>query len=122
MNGIIVDEGDEGLWKVLIGGVSMDYMTGPHFPNDTTAWTAHNSPEQLFLDCGEACLWRIDQDPTENEDLSKDPANLERIQKMKTAAEAANATTFSPNRGTTDRLACTTAQGKWGNFWGPFLP
>ena len=60
--------------------------------------------------------------PTLTLDHAQDPANAGRIAKMKAAAEAANATTFSPNRGSSDRLACTTAQTKWCNFWGPFLP
>jgi arylsulfatase B len=122
VNGVIVDEGDAGLWKLMVGALSMDVWTGPHYPNDTAAWTAENSPEQLFFDCGEGCLWRLDQDPTEHFDVSKHPANAKRIAQMKAAAEAANATTFSPNRGQADPLACTTAKTKWNNFWGPFLP
>ena len=73
VNGVIVDEGEAGLWKLLVGAVSMNIWTGPHFPNVTAIWNASNSPEQLFFDCKEACLWRLDHDPTEHVDLAQDP-------------------------------------------------
>merc|ERR1712185_56233 len=115
------DEGREGLWKLLVGGVSMSIWTGPQFPNTSFVWTSHNSPEQVFLDCGEGCLWRLDKDPTEHADVSTVSANARRLSNMKALAQKANATTFSPDRGHADDLACTTAQSKWNNFWGPFL-
>lgn len=121
VNGMILDEGKDGLWKLMVGGESMAIWTGPKSPNTTHEWTENSSPEKLFHDCLPYCLWRIDQDPTEHYDVASDPANAERITKMLALAAAANKTTFSPDRGTTDKLACTTAKGKWDNFWGPFL-
>jgi hypothetical protein len=36
VNGLIVDEGANGLWKLLTGDVAQDVYTGPHYPNSTT--------------------------------------------------------------------------------------
>jgi len=122
VNGIIVDEGAGGLWKLMVGDLSMAMWTGPQFPNSSYAWSSHNSPEQRFEACGAACLWRLDQDPTEQHDVAGEQANAERVARMKALAEAANKTVFSPQRGDAVALACDTARNKWNNFWGPFLP
>ena len=36
VSGVIVDEGETGLWKLLTGDVQQDMYTGPHYPNSST--------------------------------------------------------------------------------------
>merc|ERR1711918_118010 len=118
VNGIIVDEGTDGVWKLLVNEIPMDVWTGPSFPNttDPTQW-AH-SPEFVFAHCGSGFLFNLSADPSEHADLAtKFPDRLKALQEK---AGAHNGTTFSPNRGAPQRSCCTTAQQKYQNFWGPF--
>mmetsp|Transcript_13788 Transcript_13788/g.50210 ORF Transcript_13788/g.50210 Transcript_13788/m.50210 type:complete len:561 (+) Transcript_13788:81-1763(+) len=68
VQGIIVDEGDQGLWKLVLGQLSMNGWTGPQWPNATTDWAAQNSWAECGVDTG--CLFELRADPTEHNDLA----------------------------------------------------
>ena len=68
VQGIILDEGSDGLWKLVLGQLSMNGWTGPQFPNVTTDWMA----EDTWGDCGleTGCLFNLGEDPTEHNDVA----------------------------------------------------
>ena len=122
VGGVIVDEGPiHGMWKLLKEpAISMSSWQGPDWPNATTT---HFS-EYMDKDCGGelGCLYRIDLDPTEHENVVHDPLNGERVVRMTKLLKKMNGTTFSPNRGTADfELSCRAVHEKWSGFWGPFV-
>jgi arylsulfatase I/J len=119
VNGIIVDEGEDGLWKLLINEVPMDAWQGPSFPNTTDPADWGTSPEFAFADCANGCLYNILTDPSEHVNLAAE--HPDRLQALRELAGAYNGTVFSPNRGKPQRACCTTAQTTHKNFWGPFL-
>jgi len=99
VNGLISDERGRGggLWKLLIGPIPMDGWQGPHYPNASTlAWAA----EKSLHDCGGGCLFNLDVDPTEHQNLAADQA--ERVQSMLETIRKHNNTAFSPDRGKPD--------------------
>jgi len=119
VNGLIVDQGAEGIWKLLVNEIPMDVWTGPRFPNTTDPADWQQSPEFVFAHCGNGCLFNLSSDPSEHIDLAADfPHRLQHLRKL---ARGYNASVFSPNRGSPQRSACTTAQTTHKNFWGPFL-
>jgi arylsulfatase I/J len=121
VSGLIVDEGKDGLWKVLQESiVPMSGWQGPVWPNATTT----EFQKQIDRSCGGAngCLYRIDVDPTEHKNVAQEPANAGRLKNMKQLLQRMNATTFSPDRGQVDfEASCGAAYHKWQGFWGPFL-
>jgi arylsulfatase I/J len=118
VTGILVDEGDGGLWKLLVGSVPMNGWQGPSFPNaSTSGWAA----EKSIHDCGETgCLFELRSDPTEHVDLAA--SEVARVQALLERLREGNATTFSPDRGAPDTAAaCEAAMVQYGGFWGPWL-
>jgi len=118
VNGIIMDEGADGVWKLLVNEIPMSVWTGPSFPNMTSPDMVH-TPENLFAHCGDGCLFNLTADPSERTDLAADFPDL--LKKLRDRAGYWNSTVFSPVRGSPQRSACTTAQTTHQNFWGPFL-
>eukprot|EP00038_Savillea_parva_P020803 m.32546 g.32546 ORF g.32546 m.32546 type:complete len:730 (-) comp4898_c0_seq1:218-2407(-) len=115
VSGLIVDEGESGLWKLLTGDVQQDIYTGPHYPNSST-----NEVSQNFVGhCGDGCLFELRSDPLEANDVAA--ANPERVASMRKKLMAYEDTAFNPHRGTDDPMACELAMGKYGGFWGPFV-
>lgn len=119
VNGILVDRGTDGLWKLLVNEVPMAVWTGPTFPNttDPADWT--HSPENVWAHCGEGCLFAIDADESETTDLASLYPDI--VAELKSKAAHANTTVFSPYRGKAHRSCCGHAQTTNKNFWGPFL-
>ena len=118
---IIQDRGEGGLWKLLLGGVPYNGWQGPYYPNAS-------SPTHAFLsvlDCGlTGCLFRLDEDPTEHNDLVQTEPAI--AAELLAALKSLNATTFSPYRGKGEAtqnisVPCDAAENKYGGFYGPFL-
>jgi len=123
VQGLIADMGPgKGVWKLLTGRNPMNGWQGPLFPNASTnssLWRFNN-----IYDCGEeGCLFRLDEDPTEQSDLRL--AQPEIAAAMLAEVRTLNQTTFSPYRGPGEQngdvaAACKAARG-YGGFFGPFL-
>jgi len=113
VQGIILDKGPSGMWKLLTGKLNNDAWQGPSFPNASTT----NFPTS---DCKEVgCLFRIDADPTEHYDLAeKEKAVLAELHSMR-AEEQKHV--FKPNRGPQDPQSCVAAINVYGGFWGPWV-
>merc|ERR1712187_644641 len=113
VQGVILDKGSDGLWKLLVGSVVQDARTGPSFPNATTG----DFPD---YDCGEhGCLFRIDVDPSEIIDVAaSQPAVLAELEKLRGTAAT---TIFSPDRGLQDPRSCIAALEEHRGFWGPWI-
>lgn len=116
--GLIVDEGDDGLWKLITGDEKQYVWTGPHYPNSSTDF---NSQDPVYTKhCGNTgCLFNLEADPFEKEDLAW--AFPEKAQQMVARIEELERSAFNPDRGTTDPRACEAALGRWQGFWGYWL-
>ena len=107
-----------GLWKLFIGDEAMSMWQGEFFPNASSA-NATVEATQAWFSCGAGCLFRLDVDATEHDDLAAyEPV---RVAKMTQLVAQANQTVYKPVRGNFDPKACSAAFGKWGGSWGPFL-
>lgn len=107
------DNGSYGLWKLLLGHVSMAGWQSESFPNHTTgSFPVH--------DCGHVgCLYELESDPTEHRDFAS--ARPAVVAKLRAAIDAEQAAVFSPDRGRQDPQSCVTAMEKWAGFWGPWV-
>ena len=123
VQGLLVDMGaGKGLWKLLTGRTPMNGWQGPLFPNASTPHWLWSFNE--IFDCGEeGCLFRLDEDPTEQTDLrlAQPAIAAAMLDQLRTL----NQTTFSPYRGPGEQngvvaAACDAARG-YGGFFGPFL-
>jgi arylsulfatase B len=125
INGLIIDERgrlatdpEMGLWKLLVGPIPMDGWQGPFFPNASTMqWAAESS----IRECEPACLFELEEDPTEHHDLAAErPLRTQRMLRMVRSINESSST-FSPDRGTPDvEGACAAAMEQHGGFWGPW--
>jgi len=70
--------------------------------------------------CGDGKLFNVEDDPTEQTDLSKDPAHASILQKLRQDLEEFNKGLFDPDRGSPTMEACWTAM-KVGGFYGPYV-
>ena len=99
-------------------------MTGPLFPNNTKGADGKIPDFNDFhFNCSAtaagACLFRLDIDPSEYEDVSGD--NPAMVTKLLAELATAQAGVYSVDRGPTDKGACEAAMGKYEGFWGPWL-
>ena len=117
-----MDEGPAGgLWKLLREPViPMNGWQGPSFPNLTVST---DYSKDLGRECAGGCLFRLDADPTEHEDVSGDPANAARVTTMGALLKKLNASAFTPDRGAGPAFeaSCGAAHARWDGFWGPFV-
>jgi hypothetical protein len=65
------------------------------------------------------CLFRLDQDPEERNDLGGTAEYSSRATDMQAMILEARGHAYIPSRGGTDRRACGAAVAR-GGFWGPF--
>ena len=104
-------------YKGIVGVMHQNVWTSPAYPNISTAW--QNTPFNCGATPAGLCLFNVFNDPTEHDDLAA--AMPAKAAELLARIAAANATLFTPDRGTADPLACKAALGKWGGFWGPWL-
>jgi arylsulfatase B len=122
------------LAKLLLGWVPLDCTTGPVFPNGTSPVFDEPTHDDLGVACpwkdctASGCLYNLTADPTEDHDLigesvpTPGPEIRMLLAHMRARLETANASVFSPDRGTVDLDgACTQAEAN-GGCWGPWLP
>lgn len=112
VSGLIVDEGTDGLWKLLTGDVQQAVYMGPRYPNSST-----NEISNDFVGhCGNGCLYDLRSDPLELIDLAGEQP--ERLAVMYKKLEQYELSAFNPHRGPVDPAACAKAMGEYGGFWG----
>lgn len=112
VSGLIVDEGDQGMWKILTGSLQESAWFGPEYPNASTNY----NPEDLITNCDPACLYNITEDPFEYNDLAA--VQPTRVAAMMKRLEAVVGTAFNPHRGGEDPAACAAVKERYGGFWG----
>jgi hypothetical protein len=114
-------------YKLLIGATGQNIWQGHLYPNASTAWT--DTPYHCGVPANGStpavgkggCLFNIAVDPTEHDELDvSTPANAKIVQELFAELNAADATTFTPDRGSVSPQACAAAVGTWKGFWGPF--
>ena len=116
LNGLLEVDASGRLWKLLMGDVEYDFVTGPHFPNASTP----ASLPAAIAHCGRGCLFDLTTDPTEAIDLAA--ALPQRLESMRHRLEALLPSAFNPHRGVAaDPACCATALTTYGGFYGPFI-
>ncbi len=102
-------------YKLLRGFLGREAgWTGPKYPN-ATQWDSMNATQ----DCGRGCLYNIQVDPTEHENLAASmPAKLDELLRR---SDEISRTVFHPARGKPDPRACKAAVDN-GGYWSPWLP
>ena len=94
-----------------------DRTQGVKYPNASTY--EYNSSASVF-DCGlRGCLFRLDEDPSEEHDVAAQ--HPDRAAQMAKAIREFNSTAFSPHRGSPQLAAACSAAERYGGFWGPFI-
>merc|ERR1712217_1002618 len=106
--------GTAGLWKRLEGTISASGWTSPQSPNAT-----YKTPGASK--CAPYCLYRLDKDPGEHDDLADDESTKAIAAELGARIVAAQKTGFRPKRGSQDPASCITAIERYGGFWGPWI-
>eukprot|EP00937_MAST-01D_sp_MAST-1D-sp2_P005845 g5845.t1 len=105
--------GEGGRYKLLRGTVG-DLLPGPHMPNRSDA--------KRTLNCTPACLFDLENDPTEHTDLAADPAHAALLARLQARAAHYDGTVFQSEGG--DIAAADPAAKRQavanGGFWGPW--
>ncbi len=99
-------------WKLLLGELGQNIWQSPTYPNESTSW-----PDTPFS-CGEGCLFDLESDPTEHNDVAA--AHPDVVARMRARVAELQRAVYNPVRGRDDGTACKAALGEWGGFWGPF--
>lgn len=126
-------------FKLVTGSQPYNTHTGPLYPNCSTVASLASGHGPDFCDvsilekkihfgdekewrgdCRRGCLFNIEQDPGENNDLSADPQNAARLESMIAELARYNTTLFAPDRGDTHLTACFSAMYNGGGHFGPF--
>ena len=111
-------------WKLFGNGlgttntsVSVGYAcwSGPQYPNATKDPRCDNT----VVTCPQGCLFNIDADPHENENVAA--AHPDILATMHARLHELQATVFSPHRGGGDPKLAVAAAAARGNYWGPFV-
>lgn len=102
-----------GNFKLVLGIQSYGFWQGPVFPNATT----NHSAETTF-DCGNGCLFNIQDDPSEFVDLAK--TMPDKLQAMYSLFVARNKTTFQAATINTDAERCLAYTASHKGFIGPY--
>ncbi|CAJ1426803.1 unnamed protein product [Effrenium voratum] len=127
-------------YKLVTGKQVYMVHTGPVFPNCSTISSVKAGKGPDFIDfavlekkidlgdshywrgdCGEGCLFNVQEDPSESIDLSKKPEHADRLQKMIATLAEYNKTLFLPERGETHIQACYSAMLNGHGTFGPFV-
>eukprot|EP00937_MAST-01D_sp_MAST-1D-sp2_P004148 g4148.t1 len=91
-------EGEQrALWKLLVGRIPLGGWTGPKYPNGTGASTPTVGCGTPGVDGGKGCLYNLDADPTEHDNLGGDDRYAAVATQLFAMLQKHNATTFSPD-------------------------
>ena len=74
-------------------------------------------PEEYVLDCGDGCVWNVEVDPEERNNLN---ASSELLGRLRAKLERELSTTFKQPAGPMDPAACAKAR-EMGGFMAPWL-
>jgi len=134
-------------YKLVAGDQVYSVWSGQLYPNCTTIERlATSGPLVPFLDdvklfgekldlgvpqktvdtlmdiehCGSGKLFNVEEDPTEQKDLSSDPSHAGILAELQADLRNFNSGIFDPNRGSPVMEACWAAM-KVGGFYGPFV-
>ena len=127
-------------YKLVTGKQPYMVHTGPLYPNCTTVgrFVSGGGPDFVDFgvlekkidlgdahywrgDCGDGCLFNIEEDPSESHDLSQDPKYQAQLKQMIGTLADFNKTLFLPERGETDVKACYSMMLNAGGHFGPFV-
>ena len=104
--------GSHGRFKLLRGS----FANGGSYPGPTTP---NRTKGIVPFDCGRGCLFDLDADPTEHDDLAAHKPTL--LRSLIDLAEAYDVTTYqSPGGADADPKAIQAADAEYGGFWGPW--
>jgi hypothetical protein len=120
VTGVIHDDGNGKLWKLMTGDEKQYVQTGPAYPNSTTG-DFNSQDAQWTRSCGDGCLFELYADPAERHDLAALASSRAILKQLREVVTAAIPTAYNPDRGKVDPRACAAARNKWGGFWGPFV-
>ena len=127
-------------YKLVTGKQPYMVHTGPLYPNCSTVgrFVSGGGPDFVDFgvlekkvdlgddhywrgDCGDGCLFNIEDDPTESQDLSRDPKYQAQLKQMIDTLADMNKTLFLPERGETDVKACYSIMLNGAGHFGPFV-
>jgi arylsulfatase I/J len=109
---------NDTLWKIITGEEGSACWMGPQYPN-----ASGNPGCDSTVNCGDGCLYNLDADPTEHDNVAAAPENKATLTYMQNRLAEMNKGFFSPDRkGGNTAVATNAAKEKYGGFWGPFLP
>eukprot|EP00931_Biecheleriopsis_adriatica_P077520 TRINITY_DN51070_c0_g1_i1.p1 TRINITY_DN51070_c0_g1~~TRINITY_DN51070_c0_g1_i1.p1 ORF type:complete len:701 (-),score=165.81 TRINITY_DN51070_c0_g1_i1:69-2171(-) len=127
-------------YKLVTGKQPYMAHTGPLYPNCSTVARQKIAGGPDFVDakvfefqpdlgdiaywrgdCGEGCLFNLELDPSEHHDLSKDPSQKERLDRMIQTLAEFNKSLFVPERGETRVETCFSIFLNSGGHFGPFV-
>ena len=110
-----------GSLKILFGNQKPAIFPGPNYPNGS-------APAPLTVDCGQwdvagsGCLFDLDADPTEHDDLAGDAAYDAAREALRARYAALRAGTYQTPASTVNCSVVEAAvYGRWSGFWGPYL-
>ncbi|CAE7803063.1 Arsb [Symbiodinium sp. CCMP2592] len=127
-------------YKLVTGKQPYMVHTGPLYPNCSTVgrFVSGGGPDFVDFgvleykidlgdeyywrgDCGDGCLYNIEEDPSESHDLSHDPKYQAQLKQMIATLADFNKTLFLPERGETDVKVCYSIMLNGGGHFGPFV-
>mmetsp|Transcript_31566 Transcript_31566/g.75636 ORF Transcript_31566/g.75636 Transcript_31566/m.75636 type:complete len:642 (+) Transcript_31566:51-1976(+) len=133
-------------YKLIVGEQPYGRHTGPQFPNCSTVHslrldrgpgfvdvkvfgsavnlsaTREKQDELVWMEsCGDVgCLFNVDEDPHETEDLARNPVYSQIRARLATELQKLNRAVFKPHRGTDSEAACVVGLRN-GGVYGPFV-
>lgn len=114
--GVVVDDGEGHLWKLILGDENQYVGTGELYPNISTG-DFDSQAAKYTRHCGSGCLFDVAADPLETTDLAA--GKPRKLKQLRAIVDGYVDTIFFPNRGKPDPAGCAAAEAR-GGFWGPF--
>merc|ERR1712203_901788 len=102
-----LDDGSGKLWKLIMGDEKQFVGLGEFYPNSTTG-DFDSQDDKYTRHCGHGCLFEIQSDPLEQNDLAA--KRTEKLEMLRGLADAYLQTAFFPNRGEPVDAACKAAE------------
>ena len=104
-----------GDYKIITGIQYYGFWQGPRYPNATT----NHSTFDHFVDCGSGCLFNIQDDPSEYNDLRSTHPDI--LNDMRARLLAHNATQFDAPRAPKSGRECDAYRDAHHGYLGPYL-